>query len=76
MSSSAEFSMLMADITYHLAMATKYGGNLFEYLDDCGKENYDLYVQGDTITFVVSLINNAKRRLIFKTKTKTRFISR
>lgn len=51
----------IADIMYHLAMATRYGGDLFEYFDDYGIEEYDLYLEDDAIDYIPSIANTAKR---------------
>lgn len=52
--------MLLSDAMYHLDMASKYGGDLFEYFRDCGIEEFDLYVQDDMIGFVTYFCNMAK----------------
>lgn len=52
---------LMADISYKSMQSAKYGGNIFDYLDDFGIENFDVYSEGEGIQFISSLFANDKR---------------
>lgn len=51
----------MGEIVYRFLEATKYGGDLFEYLDDCGISEFDLYVEEEAISFLPVLFNLGRR---------------
>lgn len=51
----------MADIMYRIMMAMRYGGDLFDYLNDLGIDDFDMYVEGEAIRFLPVIFNCAKR---------------
>ncbi|MBR5800132.1 MAG: NAD-dependent epimerase/dehydratase family protein [Lachnospiraceae bacterium] len=51
----------MGEIVYRFLMATKYGGSLFDYLDDFNISEFDMYVEEEAISFLPVLFNCARR---------------
>lgn len=51
----------LANISHRMASAMKYGGDAFEYLDEQGIVDFDLYVEGPAIHFLPELFSCFKR---------------
>ena len=51
----------LAEMMYRLMMASKMGGNLFDYFVDSGIEEYDLYLEEEVISFIPAILNRIRK---------------